>query len=943
LSGRPPPRLLGSLDRVDPDGTLEGWCWSPDEPGSVRPVAVLIDAVEAARFLSDQARSDLVAAGIGNGRHAFRFRLDQGAMMPGQRVAVTLRDVRTGQQVGAAVQIQWPPSAAEPGSKAAPIQLPSLYGYLDRVSRDGMISGWCWYPDRPEVHVDLAILVDGQHVGTTRADAFRADLQQAGIGDGTHGFGFALPYAVLAEKGTMRVAVQEAGTGRNLFDPVTVRIGRVAAAEDRVIELERQVRLLRGQIEELTHQAELRDDNRAARELFTTVAEFFTDLANGESGRPASGGIRASGLAEALEDVTSRYTPLTLALPERLAATVVIAATTGFDPIYRCLAALHEAGVDRTAEIVLLDDGRQGGAAALIPTVVRNLRYLRLQGAESLIAGRNDIARASRAPLIAFLAPQARVLAGWLTEIESTFAREPQAGLVGGRLARQDGLIQHAFLLFGHDIHLEDPNHLAPFEAPGHQFLRAADAVGGQAFAVRRELLLQLDGFSPLFSRFGHATADLCARLRAAGGEVLYQPLAVAAWPTQGEPDSDGEPPDLTLHDEETLRLAARLRQNRVATAGFVGHALVIDDDLPRPDRDAGSIVAFEQALVLRRLGWQVTFCPVHAIKLDPTAADLLARNGIEVVGPPSYASVTAYLQAFGPDLGIVHIYRYANAGMLLDRVRELAPDARVIFATADLHFLREQRRAALSGKTLPQAAREEEIRCMLAADATILCNDHELSLLTNDVPPEKLVLLRWVDRPRPIARGFAERQGICFVGNYQHPPNLDGVEWFLAEVFPLIRRKLRGVRLKLAGSGMPNALRDHVEEGVEIVGWVEDLADLFGAVRLSVAPLRFGAGFKGKVATSLAYGLPVVGSTISLEGTGLAHGDGIIVADTPAAFAAAVVRLHEDENLWRTQAARGPERVAALYSPEAAADIWRRMLTRLDRPSLPQAPGLST
>jgi hypothetical protein len=939
-AARPQPRLHGSLDRVDPDGTLEGWCWSPDEPMAHRAVAILIDAVEAARLMSDQERSDLVAAGVGNGRHAFRFRLDLAAMVPGQRVTVTLRDLRTGQQVGGAVEVQWPAADADSEAAAAVGQLPTLSGHLDRVSRDGWVSGWCWYPDKPGVHVDLTVLVDEERAGTIRADGFRPDLQQAGIGDGTHGFAFALPYAMLSDKGTLRVAVQEAGTGRNLSDPVTVRLGRMAAAEERIIDLERQVRLLRGELDELAHRGAMRDEDRAARDLFATVAEFFGDLARGGVGRIAAGGIGAAGLAGALEDLTARYAPLTLAQPARLAATIVVAATAGFDAIYRCLAALHDAGVDRTAEIALLDDGSQGGSAALVPSLVRNLRYVRIHDASGLIAGRNDIARASDAPLIAFLAPQARVLTGWLDELAATFDREPEAGAVGGRLAREDGLIQHAYLLAADDGSLDDPSHLVPFEAANHTFLRRADALSGQAFAVRRDLLLGLGGFSPLFTTFGHAAVDLCARLRAAGRPVLFQPLAIAAWPAQGPPDEDGEPPDLSRPDENTQRLNARLRDVAwpvaTARARFAGHALVIDDDLPRLDRDAGSIATFEQMVLLRRLGWHVTFCPVHAVTLDPTASDLLARHGIEVVGPPTYGSVTQYLQAFGPDLGLVHIYRYATMTMLLDRVRELAPDAKIIFATADLHFLREQRRAELAGKALPDAARAEEVACMLAADATIVTSDHEVGLLRRDIPPEKLVLLRWIERPRPIARGFAERQGLCFIGNYRHPPNLDGVEWFLAEVFPLVRKKLPTATLKLAGSGMPNSLRDFADDGVEIVGWVEDLADLFGTVRLSVAPLRFGAGFKGKVATSLAHGLPVVGSSISLEGTGLLDGDGVLVADDPAAFAAAVVRLHEDAELWEVQAARGLERVAALYSPDAALEIWRRMLWRLDRPVVP-------
>jgi glycosyltransferase involved in cell wall biosynthesis len=402
----------------------------------------------------------------------------------------------------------------------------------------------------------------------------------------------------------------------------------------------------------------------------------------------------------------------------------------------------------------------------------------------------------------------------------------------------------------------------------------------------------------------------------------------------RGAGSGDGNAPDLTLPDEETLRLRERLRHEGwpagPASARFAGHALVIDDDLPRPDRDAGSIATFEQMLLLRRLGWHVTFCPVHAITLDPADADALARQGIEVAGPPAYGSVTQYLQAEGANLELVHVYRYSNAAMLLDRVRELAPDAKLIFATADLHFLREQRRAELTGQPFAEAAREEELRCMRAADATIITSDHEMQVLRDAIAAEKLVLLRWITRPQPVAQGFAGRRDICFVGNFRHPPNLDGVQWFLAEVLPLVRAALPDLRLKLAGSGMPQAIQELAGEGVEVLGWVEDLASLFGSVRLSVAPLRFGAGFKGKVATSLAYGLPVVGSSISLEGTGLENGDGVAVADTPAEFAAAIVRLHEDAAQWQALSQRGLERVAALYSPDAALAIWRRLLEGL-------------
>ncbi len=900
----PKVRLNGSLDRVGGDGAIEGWCWSPDEPQVQRRIAVLVDDAEVARIDADQPRTDLAAAGVGSGRHAFRFLLPSAAIRPGANSVVALRDLGTGQAIGAAVPVRWSGGAAAS---------PTLSGSLDRVSRDGWVSGWCWFPERPEAHVELTVLVDDAPVGSVVADAFRPDLQQAGIGDGRHGFSYALPYASLAERGTLTVAVQDRSTGQMLGAPITMRLGRMAAAEERLQDLERQIRLLRGQIDELRRAEVARDDEPAAHALFATVAAFFQDLAEGRESAPGVTGL------------LRRHAAFALAVPERPAATICIAATAPFATLHACLRALHDARIDEAADVMVLDDGSAGADVALLPALVGNLRYVFRPDR----ADRDEAAASARGGLLVFLAPETRLAPDWLAEVTATFAREPEAAMVGGRLARADGLLQHAFLSATEDGRLADPAHLAPEDATEFGFLRPVDAVAGYAFAVRRQALRDAGGFSTLFARFGHAVADLCARLRARGEVVLYQPLATAQWHGRGGAH-DAAPPDLALTDEETLRLRERLHGGWPHPVRFAGHALVIDDALPRPEHDAGSIATFEQMQLLRRLGWHVTFAPVHDGEPDGAARDTLARRGIEVVAPPRSASVTEYLQAEGARLDLVHIYRYANAAMLQERVRALAPRAKLVFATADLHFLREHRRAELAGLAPPAAERAAELRCMRAADATIVTSDYEHTLLRAEVDAARLVLLRWITRPVPPTHGFAERRDICFVGNFRHPPNLDGVRWFVEHVLPRVRARLPRVRLLLAGSDMPAEIGALASEAIEVLGWVPDLAELFGRVRLSVSPLRFGAGFKGKVATSLAHGLPVVGSSISLEGTGLAHGDGVAIADDPEQFAQAVVRLHEDEAWWQTQSARALERVAALYSPEAAMDVWRDMLGRL-------------
>lgn len=931
--------LNGNLDAARPNGTIAGWCWSPAEPALRREVGVWVDGVEVARVRCDHARPDLLRAGIGDGAHAMVLSLPADIVQPGRTAAVMLCDVATGRQVGGAREVTWegptpaPPPVPPPPPPPAPLPR-VLKGNLDRVTRDGWVLGWCWYPNFPGEQVDLTVLVDGQPVGTTRAADFRPDLQAANIGDGTHGFSFALPWSALADKGLIRITARETASGTTIGDPMLLRAGRMALAEDRIQELEREIRLLKSHLGEMTSRVQARDEERAARELFATVGRFFLALAEGDPAAALGGGLN-----DAVADITARFDPVRLAIPDQPLATVCIGPGASIATLYQCIVALHATATDARADIVLLDDGSQGGIAALLPAVAANLHYQHVPTGGSLVAARNALLNTARGHLIAFLAPQVRVQPGWLDELAGTFAREPDAAVVAAKVVRGDGLLHATGILLSDGGIPRDPGHLAKADDPACDFMRPVHAVGDVAFAVRRDLLAEVGGFSNAFAAPPHAVFDLCMRFHLRGHRLLYQPLARGVWSDDGIDDRPPVP-DLALPEEDSRQLRQRWLGAGPAViqagAGFLGHALVIDTAVPRPDHDAGSAATFEQMLLLRRLGYRVAFAAAGGDADMPAAKDALRRNGIEVVGPPAYDSIAAYLEAHGASLDLVQVYRHAYATMFFDRVRSLAPQARLLFAPADLHHLREARAAELTGEAAPDLAliRAQELDAIRGSDATIIASDYEMALLGGDVPPAKLRLLRWIAHPRPPARGFAGRQGLCFVGSFAHPPNADGVLWFVAEVLPLVLRALPDLRLCIAGADPPAAIRALASAHVEVPGWVADLDALFDQVRLSVAPLRYGAGFKGKVATSLACGVPVVGTAIAVEGTGLAPGDGVVVADTAEAFAGEVVRLHQDEAAWTTLSATGQQRCRELYSPQAALDVYRELLTDLRLPT---------
>jgi glycosyltransferase involved in cell wall biosynthesis len=259
------------------------------------------------------------------------------------------------------------------------------------------------------------------------------------------------------------------------------------------------------------------------------------------------------------------------------------------------------------------------------------------------------------------------------------------------------------------------------------------------------------------------------------------------------------------------------------------------------------------------------------------------------------------------------------------------------VFTPVDLHFLREDREAALAGRRArSDATREREIACVAAADATIVYSEHELSLLAAEVAPDRLHLLRYITRVRETWPPYAGRRDIAFVGNFRHPPNVDGVLWFAREILPLVWRRLPGLVFHVVGDGAPAAVLALAEPRVIVHGWVEALTALLDTMRLTVAPLRYGAGFKGKVAASLAHGVPVIGTSIAIEGTGLLAGDGVAIADTAEDFSVSLMSLYETEAIWTAHAARGIERCRALYAPEAARRVWRDLLARLGLPFRP-------
>lgn len=356
------------------------------------------------------------------------------------------------------------------------------------------------------------------------------------------------------------------------------------------------------------------------------------------------------------------------------------------------------------------------------------------------------------------------------------------------------------------------------------------------------------------------------------------------------------------LRERAEARQASRLHLTGADGADPTGKpprpvALFIDDRAPDPDRDAGSVAVLSHIHTVRSLGYR---CCFMASRLSPDEKDRirLEQQGIECLMPPVFPCPEEALRQLGGGLDVVYLHRLNNAESYSALTRAFAPTATMIWSVADLASLRLHRQAAIESRPeLERFASRLEVRenmCAWLADFVLTHSPVEADRLSRTVPTANIQVVPWAVPVSPRPHQPPEAPVIAFVGHFAHDPNLDAAKWLVLAIMPRLREAIPGLRCRLIGSAMPHAVHTLAAYDVDIVGAVADLEAALAGVSVCVAPLRFGAGIKGKVLESWAIGLPIVMSPIAAEGLVDAADPiwGAAIAGTPSEFVERIIAL---------------------------------------------------
>ena len=337
---------------------------------------------------------------------------------------------------------------------------------------------------------------------------------------------------------------------------------------------------------------------------------------------------------------------------------------------------------------------------------------------------------------------------------------------------------------------------------------------------------------------------------------------------------------------------------------------LIIGLVWPEPDATAAGTRMLQLIRFFQGQDYELTFASAAA--RSPLSYDLSTLSVISVPIKLNDSGFDTMISDLEP--GIVVFDRFITEEQFGWRVREICPTAFCILDSEDLHFLRKGREKALGQEQnkleafMKNEDAKREIASIYRADLTLVISEFETELLkeTFKIDPSLLLYLPFLidsqsKEETSVLPNFKERKHFITMGNFKHRPNRVAVLFLQKEIWPLIRSALPDTEMNIYGAYITEELQqmNNSKEGFLVKGWAADKKEVYMNSRVCLAPLRFGAGLKGKLIDAMQFGTPCITTRTGAEGM---QGDlpwNGFVEDDVKRIAEKAVRLYQDEATW--------------------------------------------
>ena len=575
---------------------------------------------------------------------------------------------------------------------------------------------------------------------------------------------------------------------------------------------------------------------------------------------------------------------------------------------------------DVSYEIIIMDDKSPDESARLIERNLKNIKFITNGVNFGFLLNCNKGATFAIGEYLLFLNNDTNVQPGWLSSLVTLIESADDIGMVGSRLVYPTGQQQEAGGIVWNDAsgwnfgRLDDPH------KPEYNYVKEADYLTGAAMMIRSSLWEEIGGFDERYVPAYYEDTDLAFEVRKHGYRALYQPLSVVIHfegISNGTDLGSGIKRYQVVNKEnffnkwkEELTKEQFVNAQDVLLArdrsGTKRHLLYVDHYLPHYDQDAGSKATFQYLQILTQNNIQVHFLGDNFYNYPDTPyLDALQQMGIEVLHSNWYAkNWKKWFAENGKYFDYAVLSRPHIASKYVETIRAHS-DAKIIYMGHDLHFLREEREYKIKGdeKYLESSQKwqEAEMELIHQCDVSYFFSDVEKEeILKIDAKASVDVVPLYIYEQFKVNNiPSSKREDVMFVGGFAHSPNVDATLWFVQEIWPDILKALPSAKFYIIGSKAPDEILALASESIVVTGYIDDetLDAYYDKCKVVVAPLRYGAGIKGKIVDALYNGMPLVTTSIGAEGL-QNSASSMLISDDPETFAKHVIELYTNETL---------------------------------------------
>lgn len=574
-------------------------------------------------------------------------------------------------------------------------------------------------------------------------------------------------------------------------------------------------------------------------------------------------------------------------------------------------------------EVIVADDA-SSDQTHQISLHVQNISVLKNRIPLGFLKNCNAASAHAKGKYLVFLNNDTCVQKDWLRHLLDLVETEDSVGVVGPKFIYSNGVLQEAGGILWKDASgMNYGRGNSPFR---HQFnyVKEADYISGACFLIKKKLWDEIGGFDERYAPAYYEDADLAFEVRKRKYKVLYQPKAMVVHfegVSHGKNIKQKIKRYQAINKEKFFKKWEGVLEREAADPVdlFVARdrskdkktILVVDWAAPHPDTQAGFRSTFQYLRFFLDMKMNVKFLGdsfFGASKLEPYVTGL-RQMGVEVLPWGFYNDSMGWkkwIKTNGRYLDFVYLNRPDVSIKYVDFLKKHTK-AKLVYCGHDLHYLRFHRESLVNeNRRLGEKTRRYqtlEFKIFEEVDQVVYFSQFEVNEIKKAKPRiDVRVIPLFIYPSKPLVQYDNSRKGLLFVGGFKHLPNVDAMIWFVKEIFPSVISQIPTAKLSIVGSNPPPLIAGLSNENVEVTGWVsdEDLTKYYQRSRLMVAPLRYGAGVKGKIIEAVYNQVPVITTAIGAEG--LMDSQPILtVAADAEDFSRKIVALYGDIGRLRT------------------------------------------